>query len=200
MKGVESRIARRKREVSQARFRQLIHKEEGVSGGSSRPKGKVTELARLPSYRPTAGSEFQASQAAIALKRARFSEVLLDWGKGEVPEVQPVGRRGSDGTKKSAKLAATVEIASPWRCFASVGGSFLQSNYEHHLLLSNRITNTRYNSLIRQNYTHRKNVMKKGSWVTQSLRKIIVGLPRLYDPSEIHNESISLTEETKADN
>ncbi|KAL7595307.1 hypothetical protein Lser_V15G29599 [Lactuca serriola] len=31
------------------------------------------------------------------------------------------------------------------------------------------------------------------------LRKIIAGLPRLCDPSEIHNESISLTEEAKAD-
>ncbi|KAL4591055.1 hypothetical protein LXL04_004003 [Taraxacum kok-saghyz] len=32
-----------------------------------------------------------------------------------------------------------------------------------------------------------------------ALRKIIAGLPRLCDPSEIHNESISLTEEAKAD-
>ncbi|XP_071700775.1 uncharacterized protein [Rutidosis leptorrhynchoides] len=32
-----------------------------------------------------------------------------------------------------------------------------------------------------------------------SLRKIIAGLPRLCDPSEIHNESISLAEEAKAD-
>nr|XP_043612575.1 ankyrin repeat domain-containing protein 13C-like [Erigeron canadensis] len=31
------------------------------------------------------------------------------------------------------------------------------------------------------------------------LRKIIAGLPRLCDPSEIHNESISLAEEAKAD-
>ncbi|CAI9303934.1 unnamed protein product [Lactuca saligna] len=81
MKGVESRTTRTKREVSQARFRRLIREEEGVSGGSTRPKGKVGEAARLPSSRPATGSEFQASQAIIASMQA--SDVSSNSGASE---------------------------------------------------------------------------------------------------------------------